>query len=76
MGLKKQIIKTIYCVTTKIALEYYSSETNGLSMSIATFNKTAIPLSFNIVMFKASKTASFLDIKPLNLCKKYSFQII
>jgi hypothetical protein len=43
MGLKKQIIKTIYCVTTKIALEYYSSETNGLSMSIATFNKTAIP---------------------------------
>jgi hypothetical protein len=46
-------------------------------MSIATFNKTAIPLSFNIVMFKVSKTASFLDIKPLNLLRNiHFFQII
>jgi hypothetical protein len=45
------------------------------SMSIATFNKT-IPLSFNIVMFKVSKTASFLDIKPLNLCEIFiSFKL-
>jgi hypothetical protein len=64
-GFKTKLIKTIYCVTTKITLNY-SSETNGLSMSIKQ-QQNRHTLSFNIVMFKASKTASFLDIKPLNL---------